>query len=155
MPRAGVRPIAAASLAVGASAMRCWTSGRAGNLPDKRSRIAERGLAHDGLELPERRQILGRAPGGEAGLRRDGRGDHPGDDCSDRPRRDADAAGRANAAGWTVGGLRNGTLYTFEVRAVSAAHNGAASEPASAMPGVATPPPPRSRVPGTCSGRQR
>ena len=29
-------------------------------------------------------------------------------------------ASRANAAGWTVRGLRNGTLYTFEVRAVSA-----------------------------------
>ena len=31
MPRPGVRPMAAASLAVGASAIRCWTSGRAPN----------------------------------------------------------------------------------------------------------------------------
>ena len=31
-PKPGVRPMAAASLAEGASAMRCWTPGRAGNL---------------------------------------------------------------------------------------------------------------------------
>ena len=31
MPRPGVRPMAAASRAMGASAMRCWTSGRAAN----------------------------------------------------------------------------------------------------------------------------
>ena len=31
-PKPGVRPMAAASLAVGASAMRCWMSGRGANL---------------------------------------------------------------------------------------------------------------------------
>ena len=44
------------------------------------------------------------------------------------------APGQANAASYTVTGLTNGTAYTFEVRAVSAAGKGVASASASETP---------------------
>ena len=39
------------------------------------------------------------------------------------------AVDEVNAAGYTVGGLLNGTVYAFELRAVNAAGNGQESEP--------------------------